>query len=85
MWGPRLTRASSPRLGQGDSEERLAEVAASLGLQRQRAIQQDQGHTVLSPLQLEIGHSPLEEANSHAGVLGHCLVKCLGTKMHVEH
>lgn len=37
-----------------------------------------------SPLQLEIDHSPLEEANSHAGVLGHCLVKCLGTKMLVE-
>ena len=37
-----------------------------------------------SPLQLEVGHSSLEEANSHAGILGHCLVKCLGTKLPME-
>lgn len=37
-----------------------------------------------SPFQLEAGHSSLEETNSHAGVLGHCLVKCLGTKMPMD-
>lgn len=40
--------------------------------------------SLCSPLQLEVGHSSLEEANSHAGVLGHCLVKCLGTKMPMD-
>lgn len=39
------------------------------------------GTLLPSPLQQEVGHSPLKEANSHAGVLGHCLVKCLRTKM----
>lgn len=38
-----------------------------------------------SPLQLEAGHSSLEEAHSHAGVLGHCLVKCLRTEMPTDH
>lgn len=36
--------------------------------------------SLCSPLQLEVGHTSLEEANSHACVLGHCLVKCLRTK-----
>lgn len=37
-----------------------------------------------SPPQLEIGHSSLEEADSHAGVLGHRSVKCLGTEMPMQ-
>lgn len=37
-----------------------------------------------SPLQLEVGHSALEEADSQAGILGQRLVKCLWTEMSVD-
>lgn len=36
-------------------------------------------------IQLEVGHTPLEEANGQAGVLGHGLVKCLGVKKFMAH
>lgn len=39
--------------------------------------QSEVGQGFLEPPQLEVGHSSLEEADSHAGVLGHRFVKCL--------
>lgn len=64
--------------------ERGGEGSIRMDLSEKRSHQRRNKASLCSPLQLEVGHSSLEEANSHAGVLGHCLVKCLGTKMPMD-
>lgn len=59
-------------------EEHRQDSAETKGRQRRKRAR------LCSPLQLEVGHSALEEANSQAGVLSHRPVKCLRTEMPVN-
>lgn len=76
-WAPRSRGRTWPEeVTVGRQEHRKDSVETKGRQRRKRACP-------CSPLQLEVGHSALEEADSQAGVLGHCLVKCLRTEMSV--
>lgn len=59
-------------------EEHRQDSAEMKGRQRRKRAR------LCSPLQLEVGHSALEEADSQAGVLSHRPVKCLRTEMSAD-